>query len=442
MYQNMINKDLLDIIADFNFWTKDQETGILRRELKEVFKFADDRNFALIIAGIRSAGKTFLSRQILKEKISQGAKPEQTLYINFEDPTLESYLNTQSLSDFYQTYRYFLNKNDFAYLLLDEIQNVCGWEKWVRTEMEKKENVKFILTGSSSKFYKGKQAEVLTGRAITYMLFPLSFSDYLKFKKYPMKKFISFEMVNPFLTEYLEFGGFPLVVLEENKEKKQIYLKELFEDIIVKDIILRYKLRESEIKKLAVILNNQFSTFVSVRKLSNILKEITLSKISPTSINRYLELFSNSFLFFFIPIFSYKVKEILRYPKKTYGIDTGILNAISLRFSQNIGRLYENLVARTLWQRYGQENIFYWKSKNKEIDFVVKKDLKVFQIIQVCFKIDDKEREMTSLLKAGEELKCKNLLIISSNIEKEDKFKGKKVKIIPLWKWLLFNSAL
>jgi predicted AAA+ superfamily ATPase len=435
----MINKDLLEIISDFNFWTRDQETGIPRRELKEILKFTDDRDFALIIAGIRRAGKTFLSRQILKEKIDHGVSPEQTLYINFEDPALEPYLNTQSLSDLYQTYRYFLNKNDFAYLLLDEIQNVSGWEKWVRTMIEKKENVKFILTGSSSKFYKSKQAEVLTGRSITHMLFPLSFSDYLKFKKYPIKKFISFETINPFLTEYLEFGGFPLVVLEENKGKKQVYLKELFDDIIVKDIILRYKLRESDIKKLAVILNNQFSTFVSVRKLSNILKEVTLSQISPTSINHYLELFSNSFFFFFIPIFSYKIKEVLRYPKKTYGIDTGILNAISLRFSQNMGNLYENIVARTLWERYGQENIFYWKSKNKEIDFVVKKDLKVFQLIQVSFKIDDRERERALLLKAGEELKCKNFLIISSNVE-EDKLKGRKIKILPLWKWLLFPN--
>lgn len=432
----MINEDLLNIVADFNFWNKDQKVGIPREELKEVLKFSDDRDFALIIAGIRRAGKTFLSRQILREKINQGIKPEETLYINFEDPALEPYLNTQSLSDFYQTYRYFLNKKGFAYLLLDEIQNVCGWEKWVRTMMEKKEDVKFILTGSSSKFYKGRQAEVLTGRATTYTLFPLSFSDFLKFKKYPMKKFMTFDTANPFLTEYLEFGGFPLIVLEEDKEKKQLYLKELFEDIVVKDIILRYKLRESEIKKLAVILNNQFSTFISVRRLLNILEEITLSKISPTSVNHYLGLFSNSFLFFFVPIFSYKVKEILRYPRKAYGIDTGILNAISLRFSQNIGRLYENIVARTLWQRYGLENIFYWKSKNKEIDFVVKKDLKVFQLIQVSFKMDEK-KEISHLLKAGEELRCKNLLVISSKIEKEDDFRGMKIKFLPLWKWLL-----
>ena len=438
----MIDRILLEKISDFNFWSKDQETGIYRKELKEVLNFVDDKNFTLIIAGIRRAGKTFLSRQILKTKIEKGVKPEQTLYINFEDPVLEPYLNIDGLNNFYQSYRYFLNKEKFAYIVLDEIQNVPKWEKWVRIMMEKKENVKFILTGSSSKFYKENQARILTGRALTYFLFPLSFSDFLKFKNYPLKKFQSFLKIQPYIAEYLEFGGFPLIVLEKNREKKQIYLKELFNDILIKDIIIKYKLRELDAKKLAFILVNQFSALVSIRRLKNLLEEIVGERTSPTSINRYLEYFSNSFIFFFVPIFSYKIKETFRYPKKVYVIDTGLINSLSLRFSENIGRLYENLVAKTLWEKYGLENIFYWKDHSKELDFVVKQGLEVFQLIQVCSEIKKKKifkREISALLKASQELKCNNLLVITKNYQGKEKFKNKTIKFIPLWKWLLYN---
>lgn len=438
----MIKQNLLEKIADFNFWQKEQDTGIPREELKQVRRFIDDKEYALIIAGIRRAGKTYLSRQILQEKINQGIKPAQTLYINFEDPILEPYLNTESLTDFYESYRYFLNKEEFAYIVLDEVHNIPKWEKWVRVMMEKKEKVKFILTGSSSKFYKEKQAEVLTGRGLTFFLFPLSFSDFLKFKKYSLKTIESYKNIAPLLTEYLEFGGFPLIVLEKDETKKQIYLKELFDDILSKDIIIRHQLRELDVKKLAVVLINQFSSLISVRRAKNLLAEITRRQVSPTSINNYLEYFSTSFLFLFVPIFSYKIKEVLRYPKKAYGIDTGLINAMTLRFSENIGRLYENIVAKTLWQRYSKEDVFYWKNQGKEVDFVLKRGTKAEQLIQSCFnpkKREAKKREIPALIKASQELKCNNLLIITQDLEDKEKIKGKTIKFIPLWKWLLEN---
>lgn len=436
----MINQKLLEIIADFNFWQKKQETGILRGELSEVLKFADDKHFALIIAGIRRSGKTFLCRQILQEKISQGAKPEQTLYINFEDPALEPYLTTASLADFYQTYRYMLNKEDFAYIALDEIQNVPQWEKWLRIMLEKKTNAKFILTGSSSKFYKGKQAEVLTGRSLTFFLFPLQFTDFLKFHGYSLKKIESYQTLSPLLAEYLEFGGFPLIVLEPNKLKKQVYLKELFDDIIAKDIIIKRNLRESDIRKLAFTLVNQFSALISVRRSQNFLAEMNFAKISPMTINSYLEYFAASFLFLFVPILSYKAKEILRYPKKLYCADGGLINSLAVRFSDNIGRLYENIVAVACWHRYGRENIFYWKNQSQEVDFALKRGKEVFGLMQACFDLKTskvKEREVSALTKASEELKCDNLLIITEDLESEEKTKGKIIKYIPLWKWLL-----
>ncbi|MEM4359888.1 MAG: ATP-binding protein [Candidatus Bilamarchaeaceae archaeon] len=436
----MIEKNLLSKIEEFNFWYKEQDVGIQRGELAYLLRFAEDKDFCLVITGIRRAGKTYLAKQLLKKKIDGGIKREQTLYINFEDPSLEPYLNTESLTAIYSAYRYFLNKDEMAYIVLDEVYNVKNWEKWVRVMLDKKENVKIIITGSSSKLSKGELATLLTGREVTVPIFPLDFTAFLKFRKHEIKKYESYHSLSFLLNEYLEYGGFPLIVLAE-KDKKTIYLKELFDDILTKDIIIRYKLRETEIKKLAVVLLNNFSSPVSVTKLSNLMETVARIKLSPSTINDYLHYFEETFLFFFVPIFSYKVKDVMQYPRKAYCIDAGLINAISLRFSENLGKLYENTVAINLIRRHGKENLFYWKDKSgNEVDFVVKDHLSVRLLIQVCHDIRQpkvRKRELAALLKASEELKCANLFVITEDIEGEEEISGKKVKFLPLWKWLI-----
>jgi predicted AAA+ superfamily ATPase len=204
--------------------------------------------------------------------------------------------------------------------------------------------------------------------------------------------------------------------------------------------LTKYKLRELEIKKLAVLLSNQFSSLGSVRKLKNLMQTIAKTKISPTSINNYLYYFSEAFLFFFIPIFSYKIKDILQYPKKNYCIDLGLINAINLKFSENIGRLYENAVALKLLATHGNENLFYWKNQKKEVDFIIKEGTKIKQLIQVCFDIGKKEtkkREISALLRAGKELKSNDFIVITENFEAKEKVKDQIIKFVPLWKWLL-----
>ncbi len=434
-----MNKELLDKVQELNFWYKEQSTGLERDELKKILKFTDDKGMALVIAGVRRGGKTFLAKQILNQKLTK-IKPEQTLIINFEDPSLEPFLSVESLQELYQTYRYFINKEEVTYMILDEVQNVPNWEKWVRIMMEKNENIKFIITGSSSKIYKDKISTVLSGRTVVVPLFPLNFRNFLGFKKYQPKTYESYASSVALLHEYLEYGGFPLIVLAQEEVKKD-YLKQLFDDILVKDIIIKYKLRELEIKKLAVILINNFSSLISVGRLEKLMEDIAKTKMSPTSINNYLYYFEEAFLFFFLPIFSYKIKEQMQYPRKAYCIDSGLINAIGPKFSENIGRLYENTVALGLFRRYGKENLFYWKdSSGREVDFMVKEGLKVKQLIQVCYdvsKTETKEREIRSLLTAMEEFKLKEGVIITENYDAEEEVEGKRIKYVPLWKWLL-----
>ncbi|MDI6737821.1 MAG: ATP-binding protein [Nanoarchaeota archaeon] len=420
-----------------NFWQKEQETGKTREELKQAMPFADDFKFALLIPGIRRAGKTFLCKQMLKEKISLGIEPAQTLYANFEDPSLEPYLSAKGLDELYREYRYFINKDKQAFIVLDEIQDVKSWEKWVRIMLEKNENAKFILTGSSSRLLSKRASIVMTGRKITFTLFPLTLGNFFLFKEYEQKRFESYASMEFLLSEYIEYGGFPAIVLCE-KERKRGYLKELFDDIVLKDIAAKYGLNETEVRKLAILLINSFSSLISVKRLKEAMAAAGSAGISPTTINRYLGYFAETSLFLFVPVFSYKIRESMRYPRKAYCIDTGLINAVTLKFSENIGRLYENMVAVQLARKHGIENIFYWKDSTGEVDFVIKVGANIKSIVQVCYGIKSaREREISSLLQAGKEMKCDSLLVITMEEEGEESVSGKTIRYAPLWKWLL-----
>ena len=158
---------------------------------------------------------------------------------------------------------------------------------------------------------------------------------------------------------------------------------------------------------------------------------------------KYVSYIENSYFAFSLPIFSYKIKDQIQYPKKIYFIDNAFINSISTKFLNNFGRLYENIVAVEL-KRRGKE-CYYWKNAEKEeVDFVIKNNTKINQLMQVCYDISDletKKREIRALLKASKELKCKNLLVINQDYSGEENLEWfgikKKVKFIPLWKWLL-----
>ena len=131
----------------------------------------------------------------------------------------------------------------------------------------------------------------------------------------------------------------------------------------------------------------------------------------------------------------------MQYSRKAYCNDVGLVNAISMRFSENIGKLYENVVAIELIKKFGKENIFYWKNRNgNEVDFIVKNRFSVEQLIQVCYDMDNetvKKREVIAILKAAEELKCKKLIIITKETDKKENIGKKEIIFVPLWKWLL-----
>jgi len=397
------------------------------------------------IVGIRRAGKTYLMYYLLryliqKKKIDKRA----TIYINFENrrlyPLKENYLN--QLMEFIFSEKLF-EKFPKIYLFLDEIQNLDRWEQYIRSIYDEfKGKIKVLLSGSNEKLLQREYSRLLTGRHLTVRVFPLSFSEFLAFKGISLdRREIILErersIIKKELENYIEFGGFPEVVLGE--EKKEI-LQQYFVDIITKDVLFKERIGKdiTLVEELGTYLINNVAQLTSFRRLANFFQSRG-RKISLPTLQHYYRLFEEAFLFFHSRIFSYKIKDQMQHPLKIYCIDSGLINTLSFRFSPDWGKLYENAVAVELRRR--GKNVYYWKdSQFREVDFVIKEGLGVSQLLQVCFEVDNEEikkREIVSLLKASEELSCGNLLIITKELEGKEEVKNKKVTYCPLWKWLL-----
>jgi predicted AAA+ superfamily ATPase len=436
----MEKNEILEVLLDWNFWKKELYLGEKREGYLEKAKKFLDSNMVIAIIGVRRAGKSILMRQIAKSLIDSGEKKENILIVNFEDKRFIS-PDLKLLDEIYSTYVQELNP-ERVFIFLDEIHKVKNWEKWVRTfhELEKG---KVIISGSSSNLLKGELASLLTGRHLDINVFPLSFSEFLKFKKVEIKD--KLDLINKknqiifLLKEYLEFGGFPEVV--KSSEKKEILIN-YFDDIITKDIVERHKIRK--IEKLKLLAKFYLTNISSLITFSSVEKFLKIGKETVENFSSYLE---ESFLIFFNYMFHPSLKNQEKAPRKVYCIDNGIANAIGFKVSENFSKLMENVVAIEL-KKKSLDNpnieIFYWKeygkSEGKEVDFVVKNGFNIDQLIQVTYasnRDEIKEREIDALIKASELLNCKNLSIITWDYEDELKVNNKKIECIPLWKWLL-----
>jgi len=399
------------------------ERLISRENLKDGSRYLKHPNI-LAVLGIRRCGKSIFSYLLAKE--------HNFGYINFDDERLIG-VRTDDLNKileaFYELY------GDIDNIILDEIQNIEKWELFANRLRRTK---KVIITGSNSKLLAGNLSIHLTGRYIDIKLFPFSFSEFLKMKRFEKSTvYTSLEKAALFklLNEYLKLGGLP----EVYKFGKAI-LPRIYEDIITKDIVLRYGIRKKEeLRKLAKYLVTNYSNEISYSKLSRILDIKHVSTVS-----NWISYLEQSFLIIKLERFDFKLKQQFVAPKKVYCVDNGIVNSISFGISENIGRLMENTVAVELQKRYSVDRnteIYYWKDhQQNEVDFILKKGPKVDKLIQVTYATSREEvnnREMNSLIKASRNLKCKNLLLVTWDLSGEENRDGKKITFIPLWSWLL-----
>ncbi|XES78394.1 MAG: ATP-binding protein [Candidatus Bathyarchaeia archaeon] len=381
----------------------------------------------LAILGIRRCGKSIFSWLLLEG--------EKFGYVNFFDERLVG-LKAEELNKVLQAF-YELYSSQVEYLVFDEIQKVQGWERFVS---RLRTSNKIIITGSNSDLLRGDLATYLTGRHIDIELLPFSFKEYLRAKGTTLDEnweysTTSIATVKRNLTEYMEKGGFP----EVNKFGSAI-LSSIYRDIIENDIIGHHKIRKPQnLRELAKFL------------ISNTAKEVTFNRLKSIgikdahTISKYGAYISDSYLICFLERFSYKLKEQFKAPKKVYCIDNGLAGNIAFKLSKDQGRLIENIVFIELLRRKLYHNVnwelYYWKNhQGKEVDFVVKTDAFVEQLIQVTYasaKNEIEERELEALEIAASELKCEKLLVITWDYEGTTSIGNKTAKLVPLWKWLI-----
>ena len=397
-----------------------QLDGLIEREisLENYLK----NNEITIITGIRRCGKSSLLK-IISKKIS-----EKFIYINFDDIRFTDFniSNFQDIEDI--TSEIYGIKTKVTYLL-DEIQNIPSWEKWINNLYAKK--IKVFVTGSNSNLLSSEISTYLTGRNKIIRLYPFSFREFLSFKniKIDFKTTNEKRAIFQAFNEYFENGGFPLVI----KNNDLSLSKQYFEDILNKDIIKRYNIKKvKELKDLILYLFSNVSRTYSYSTLKQVSGIKSLSMI-----NNYIEYLKNVFVASTINRFDYSIKKQNVSSSKFYTLDNSFLKTVAFNFSENLGKRLENLVFVELTRKNSST---YYHSQKKECDFVIKEALKITKVIQVCLSLEDpstKKREIEGLLEALNEYKLKEGLILTMDKEDEILIDNKKIIIKPVWKWLL-----
>ncbi|HOC53901.1 MAG TPA: ATP-binding protein [Candidatus Pacearchaeota archaeon] len=385
-----------------------------------------------VIIGPRRSGKSVLGLMLLKNV--------KFAYLNLDDDALGQILkNIKSYDELIEEMLSVYGKTNIIFF--DEIQNLDRWELFANKLH--REGYNLILTGSNSKLLSRELSTHLTGRYFEIEVLPFSFREYLFAKKINIRDSsladYKGEIFNH-LNNYMISGGFPEVVVKDVDAKE--YLSTLFDAVVFKDVVNRYKIRyPQKITSVGSLIINNVASEFSYRKLLG-----PLNVKSPITIEKYAGFLQESYLIFLLNKYSYKTKEVFGSIKKVYAVDNGLVTSKSIQFSKNSGSLMENLVFTELLKRGFKSNVdlFYYKTEsNKGVDFLIRKGLTIDSLIQVSYNINDlktEKRETRALIDASEELKCDNLVLITWDREELKTMKGKKIKYIPLWKWLLYNN--
>ncbi len=393
----MITEEILrTVIKEHN--QSEAKSKTIKREKELPLK----SNNVIVVTGVRRSGKSTLLQQLFKNV-------KNKVFLNFEDTRLEGF----EFSDFKKLEQIVISGKTTCYIF-DEIQNIQGWEKYVRYAHDK--GYHFYITGSNASMLSRELGTRLTGRYIQTELFPFNYHEYLLYTK---EKSGTVSLKN-----YLARGGFPEFLAPKNHE----YLRTLLRDIVIRDIAVRRNIKNEH-----VILR------LALHLISNIGKEISYNNISKvigiksvrTTID-YCDFLKESYLLDFVPRFSFSIKQQQMNPKKVYSVDTGMARANSLSFSEDYGRMLENAVFLHLRRLSG--DILYFRDAKSECDFMVRQNEKIIFAVQVCWHLtdDNLKREITGLENAMTTTGTKKGIIIT--FDQEDSFG--KIKTIPFWKWI------
>ena len=417
----------------------DFHKGALPKVLERDLKIPPTAKIKVII-GPRRAGKTFFLYHLMQELKN---RKKDFLFLNFENTKLFD-IKFKEIKEIITINEKLFSVNAKPILFLDEPQNIEFWERAVRELFDEEYNI--FISGSSSKLLSKEIFTSLRGRSLSYLLLPFSFKEFLRVKNMDFGKLISSEeriQLLKLLGEYLEFGGFPEVVMEQDIGQKIKNLESYFELTVYKDIVERYKLKDSLLVKWFIkSLASSYAKEVSINKIYLTLKSQG-RKTSKDELYSYNAMVEDSLFAFYLPKFNFSIRK--REPvNKAYLCDLGFAKLFEM--DKDIGKRMENAVYLELLRRKKPNMEFsFWKNvQQEEVDFIIKEGKQIKELVQVCKDIanpETKQREVRALLKASKELRCKNLIVITEKYETEEEAEWfglhGKIKFIPIWKWLL-----
>ena len=371
-----------------------------------------------LITGPRRAGKSVFALLMLKG--------HNFAYLNFDDKQLldkwADELVEKTLEEVYPNYEY---------LMLDEVQNLPGWDLWVSKLYRNGKNL--VITGSNANMLSSEMATVLTGRYLQIEMLPFSLAEVLSSNGIDITSIEKEQQTraNLLVDDYLRNGGFPESVLARGISKN--YLSTLFDSILLKDVAQRHRIRKTtDLYSLATYLLSNFCNPFSANDLA---EELNIASVTTTK--KYCDYLNEPYLFFFLPRFNNKLKLMAKADRKAYIVDNGFVQSSAFNLSDNLGRLLENQVFVELLRKgyVPGQTLFYYRSRNnREVDFVTRKGPKVERLIQVSYSLDSaktRKRETNALVECGDELKCDDLSIVTFS-EKETITAPIPVKVIPI----------
>lgn len=399
-------------------------------------QYSLESNVNYCFVGIRRTGKSYMMYQQIKQLEASGIPLSQIVYVNFEDERLLE-MTAEDLNLILEIGLEISGTDVRPYLFLDEIQNINGWEKFVRRIADMKYRIN--ITGSNSKMLSSEIASTLGGRFVIISVYPYSFSEYLS-ANHMEKNYLDTistrdraDIQNQY-NEYITYGAFPELVEIKNK---RAFLNSIYQTVYLGDIITRNKItNDFAVRLILKKIAESVTKPLSFSRLTNIIKSTGLSIGKQTVIN-YVGYMTDSYLLFALQNYAAKLVEKETFPKY-YFMDTGLLGLMLLDCKSS---QLENLVAIELLRRYGAENVYFFEN-NVEIDFYIPSDNLAIQVsMQVLDDMDTRERETRAFVKLNNFIPGSKCILITNSEEGVLDCGGVHIEVIPIWKWLLEKES-
>ena len=426
----MIMEEIIRSIRSWNPWWEKvwiEPFTIPRNVINNIIKVSHTRHIKDVL-GVRRCGKTTLLYQMIYHLLEGGTEAGEIMFLNFDDIILNTATFEELMRAIYRL------KSEIRYLFLDEVQEKEEWGRWIRKLYDLKEFEQIFISGSNASLLSEDMGRILTGRHMSFELLPFSFLEFLLMndwndfdRNYILARH---ERLLSFFDRYLVEGGFPEAIKLEPNAMQRMF-SNIFNDILARDIGGKHSVDMEKMRHIAKYLLANLANPYSYRGISSGLG------YSFETVERYVGFLRDAFVVYDLNLFSYKLKKQFRQNKKIYVVDNGLRNHVSFRFSQDYGRLAENLVFLELKRR--EREIYYWRNEKYEVDFLVRSGTEVSELIQVCWKPDrarTRNREVRGLVAACKEFGLKEGLILTHDHagKEEDEI---TIKYIPLCYWLL-----